>query len=293
MNGNVPTIDAVPPVPFRELTFEQANAHLDAYLAGMPQRISALRRDIAERGGPAGALDGTAASVEALWDWYRDQGAAEGPGWRPDDPDLPLWAPHVPQGLFRGWTASLLRDVDRIAAYAADTVLHLDPTARWEIGVPPPGFSVPFHHHHEPVLVGRRVGRRNPRAAVAAAVARATGRAAQRIAPPARLLGILMLPEDAPDADVEVRRETTIYDLEITARKSRERRFDWTVWVGEMSEPLVGRDVFRALTARVAAADGIDEAVHEDREVLHVVSRLPRPEIERIVRDALRKEPTA
>lgn len=53
---------------------------------------------------------------------------------------------------------------------------------------------------------------------------------------------------------------------------------------------MVGPEIFAALEARIAAADGIDQAVHVDREVIHLVTRLPhaRVRVREIVRAALR-----
>lgn len=76
--------------------------------------------------------------------------------------------------------------------------------------------------------------------------------------------------------------------VEIDIVKGWHAPFHLTVQIGEEAEPMVGPEIFAALEARIAAADGIDQAVHVDRDVIHLVTRLPHARVRQIVRAALR-----
>lgn len=286
--------DPAPPVTFRELTFEQAQQHLDAYLAVMPERIDALRADMPGRGGPSAAeLDGSPGSLDRLWNWYRSTEKPTGQAWTRDAPNLPIWALHLPEGRHQGWSAALLQDLDRISGYAGQVIVAADDTARWQVMVPPKGTRGKWNGHHEPVIVSRRVGIRNPRSQIGVLIGRMLDPSAnpKSVRERMRLLLPPGIPDDPPVQE-PVEGDWTVDGLHIEASRSREEMFDVRVWVDEFAKMVAGDDAFRELASRVAAVDGIDEAVHVDTEELFLRTKLPYPEIERIVRDALRTDAT-
>lgn len=226
-----------------------------------------------------------------MWTWWRTEGAAQqdGPEWTLEDAGLPIWLPHVRSAHYRGWSVTLLRDLDRIAAYTGEVILAADDTARWAVWTPPKGAPGTWHGHHDPVILSRRVGRRNPRGAFRNMLKRELDPTTDPLLRRERVR--LLLPDGVPDdppVQEPVEGDWSVGGLRIDVGDPWLPQFDLTVEVDEFAEDVAGREVFRALGSRVAAVEGIDEALHEDREVLHLRTKLPRPEIERIVRDALR-----
>lgn len=288
--------DPVPPVPFRELTLEQAQAHLSAYLAGMPERVEMLREDVPGRGGPsAKELDGSPDSLERLWTWWRTDGAfrQDAREWAWDDPDLPIWLPHESPRRYREWSAALLRDLDRIAGYAGEVIVAADDTALWAVMLPPRGAKGNWQGLHEPVIVSRRVGLRNPRSQIGVFMERWLDPSTDPLLVRERIR--LLLPDGVPDDPPKQeppQGEWRVGALTIDVGPSWEPPFDVVVQVDETADAVVGREVYRALAARIAAADGVEEVIHVDREEFHLRTRLGRDDVERIVRDALRQQPT-
>lgn len=153
-----PSVPGVPPLPFDQLTREQAQAHLDAYVAGMPERRRRLEQVVADRGGPTGALDDSPASLDALWAWYRGAPHRLEPPWSPEDEGLPIWLPHTGH---RSYSTELLVDLDLLSAYAAAVVQGQDPSAEWAVGSAPKRQR--YIWQHEPVLRPRTSRELNPR----------------------------------------------------------------------------------------------------------------------------------
>lgn len=158
MPALAPSVPGVPPILFEELTVEQAQRHLDAYVAGMPARWRRLEAVVAARGGPAGALDRSPAGLDALWQWYRETPHRLEPAWSPDDRDLPLWLPHVRN---RSYSTELLEDLDLLSAHAAAVVQAGDPTVTWAVASSPR--RVRSIWHHQPVLRSDDARELNPR----------------------------------------------------------------------------------------------------------------------------------
>lgn len=284
-------VGSVPSRPFDQLTRAEAQQHLDAHTARIPTLVAELRDDVDRRGGPLGRdLDGSPRSLDALWSWFLSRPPRDDPPWSVADADLPLWLAHLPRKRHDNWPGSLLRDLDRLAAYAATVILAADDTARWAVSVPPSGADVPFLWHHEPVIVSRRVGERNPRHQIGVFLLRARWLAGAGAGVPERLR--LLLPDsvadDPPARPPTVGRADAVDDLEVTVGPPWEPPYTFTVWVDECADVVVGPGTLDDLETTVAAAQGVQDAAHVDREVLHVRTTLPAPAVEAAVRDALR-----
>lgn len=87
----------------------------------------------------------------------------------------------------------------------------------------------------------------------------------------------------------EAEERWSVEDLDVVAEDPWVDDADMTVWVDEGAEALIGRQGYDSLERRLAAVEGIDRVVHEDRETFHVSTRLSRAQVESTMRRLLRE----
>lgn len=115
-------------IDFSELSLAEAEAYRDAYAAGVPERVTWLRRQVEGSGGPV--LDRTPESLVPLWAWYlswlkaggRLTDGAEG---------VPAW--QHPERPNRYVSPDTLWMVDAIGCYLYEVLRGAVPDVRWEV----------------------------------------------------------------------------------------------------------------------------------------------------------------
>ena len=119
---------------YRQLSRTQAEAAFVEFLAERPVALQRLRRDLIRDGiDPNGLLDGSVASLVAVWVWMRARltGKDEAVQCEPVGV-LPTWSRHSPQEPTLSDATILL--VDSLISYFGEVVLAEVPQARWQRG---------------------------------------------------------------------------------------------------------------------------------------------------------------
>ncbi|PPK94235.1 hypothetical protein CLV92_108137 [Kineococcus xinjiangensis] len=118
---------------FSLLSYDEAQAYREAYVAALPELVERLRRRAERTGGPV--LDGGVDSVQPLGGWFFEQLAADA-----EDglSEYPMWwqpGAENSKGFFGEPAPSLrqVRLIDEVAAYLAHVVQASVPEAQWTI----------------------------------------------------------------------------------------------------------------------------------------------------------------
>jgi hypothetical protein len=145
-------------IRFDDLSEADARFFFQAFVARMPARLAAFRREIAAEGGPAESdLDASPESLVPLWRWFVatfgavEEGTRPPPAWddlppwyapdEPGDPDaLPPWVVWFADGLTYYWAACFQRS---------------HPEMHWELGTAPKRLRVVDENH--PLLRGHGI----------------------------------------------------------------------------------------------------------------------------------------
>ncbi len=121
---------------FDDLSRTEAQALLDAYMAGLPHRVDAFVDEVRREGGPVDRLDFSGASMRPAWTWFLAAHRlptvpVTDETMRNSDP--PWWYDfHPPLGQQLG--LDLARLVTNLAAYLATAVIRAHPDATWVLG---------------------------------------------------------------------------------------------------------------------------------------------------------------
>ena len=131
----------MPPLDYSELSDEEAQRRFDELTSSSPERVAWLRREVGD------VLDLTPESLVPLWEWFvRREGARSDRGG-----ELPSWyEPDPPELAAQRLSPATLRDVDALALYFAEVLLHNVPEAGWGIGKLPKRMK--YAHQNKPVV---------------------------------------------------------------------------------------------------------------------------------------------
>jgi hypothetical protein len=261
----------VPPraVRLSDLSAAEARAVFDSYVSGQPDRLTALVAEVERRGGPAEQLDRSLGSLDPLWRWFiaehRPRRWFGGPHRLPASPvpdaviraaNPPWWYDFHPQ-FGQDLGPYLARLVTGLADYVFACALHASPTSRWVIG------RASAHVRH-PVLELEGRGEIDYAIPITMALLGLRGERNTEPEAPRRWLEQWLGMDPAWEAEMErLSRPLGPYVVEPIndARFTHQLSFDDIV--ARRQERKIER-----LVEALAAEAGVEEAVHEDREVV-------------------------
>ena len=269
----------------RELPAREARAIFDGYVAGQPGRVAAFLAEVRRRGGPAEQLDYSLESLDPLWDWFIAEhrprrwfgGAHRVPSSPTPDAimrsaDPPWWYDfHPPFGQELG--PYLARLATGLADYVFACAFQARPASRWVVG----RSSAHFRH---PVLQIEGRGEVEYVAPIVMAVVGLRGERGTEPEAPRRWLERWLGMDPAWEAEMErLVRPLGPYVVESIDGPRFTHQLSFDDVVAQRQERKIARLV-EALTAEA----GVEEAVHEDREVVLVrAPGLSASELELIV----------
>lgn len=256
-----------------DLPAAEARAILERYVFGRPERLATFTAEVRRRGGPADQLDESIESLEPLWSWllaeHRPRRWFAGPHRMPSSPtadavmrseDPPWWYDHHPQ-FAQELGPYLARLVTGLADYVFACALRSRPDSRWALGK---GRSMAHYQHPVLHIDGRgEIDYANP-----IALARLGLRGERNVEPDAlrRWLEQWLGMDPAYEAELErLSRPLAAYVVETID----DSRFTHQVSFDDVISHRQGRRIARLVEA-LAAAPGVEEAVHEDREIVLV-----------------------
>ena len=256
-----------------DLPAAEARAIFDRYVSGRADRLATFLAEVRRRGGPAERLDESIDSLDPLWSWFLSEHRPRrwfgGPHRMPSSPiadavmraeDPPWWYEHHPQfGQELG--PYLARLVTGLADYVFACALRSRPDARWTLGT---GRSMAHFQH--PVL--HIDGRGDIEYAIPISLARLGLRGERNVEPDAlrRWLEQWLGMDPAHEAQLErLSRPLAAYAVEAI----HDSRFTHRVSFDDVISHRQGRRIARLVEALVAEPR-VQEAVHEDREVVLV-----------------------
>ena len=260
-------------VSLSELPAAEARAIFERYVSGRAERLAAFVAEVRRRGGPADRLDESIESLEPVWSWFlaehRPRRWFGGPHRMPSSPvadavmraeDPPWWYDRHPQ-FGRELGPYLARLVTGLADYVFACALRSRPDSRWELGK---GRSMAHFQHPVLHIDGRgEVDYANP-----IALARLGLRGERNVEPDAlrRWLEQWLGMDPAHEAELErLSRPLAAYAVEAID----DSRFTHQVSFDDVISHRQGRRIARLVEA-LAAEPGVEEAVHEDREIVLV-----------------------
>lgn len=254
-----------------ELPAREARAIFDGYVAGQPGRLAAFLGEVQRRGGPAEQLDYSLASLDPLWGWFiaehRPRRWFGGPHRVPSSPtpdavmrsaDPPWWYDfHPPFGQELG--PYLARLVTGLADYVFACALQARPASRWAVG----RSSAHFRH---PVLQIEGRGEVEYVAPIVMAIVGLRGDRSTEPDAPRRWLEQWLGMDPAHEAEMErLLRPLGAYVVEAIDGPRFTHQVSFDNSVAHRQERKIAR-----LVEALAAEGGVEEAVHEDREVVLV-----------------------
>jgi hypothetical protein len=276
-----------PPQAIRlsELPAAEARAIFDGYVAGQPQRLAAFLAEVRRRGGPAERLDYSLESLDPLWRWFitvhRPQRWFGGPHRMPSSPvpdevmrsaDPPWWYEMHPSfGQELG--PYVARLVTGLADYVFACALRASPASRWAIG------RASAHVRH-PVFELEGRGEIDYASPITMALLGLRGERNTEPVAPRRWLEQWLGMDPAWEAEMErLSRPIGAYVVEAVGHSRFTHQVSFEYAVAHRQERRIAR-----LVERLAAEAGVEEAVHEDREVVLIrAPRLSAAELEAIV----------
>ena len=277
-----------------ELPAADARAIFNAYVSGQPERLGAFQEEIRRRGGPAEQLDDSLGSLDPLWRWFiaehQPRRWFSGPHRLPSSPvpdevmrakDPPWWYDFHPQ-FAQELGPYLARLVTGLADYIFACALHASPASRWALA----RSSAHFRH---PVLQIEGRGERDYASPITMALLGLRGERNTEPEAPRRWLEQWLGMDPAWEAEMErLSRPLGAYIVESIdhARFSHQLSFDDAV--AHRQERKIAR-----LVELLAAEAGVEETVHEDREVVLVrAPALSAAELESMVAALWKRRPS-
>ena len=267
-----------------ELPASEARVIFNGYVAGQPERLAAFVAEVRRRGGPA-ELDYSLESLDPLWSWFiaehRPRRWFAGPHRVPLSPvpdavmrsaDPPWWYEmHPPFGQELG--PYLARLVTGLADYILACALHARPSSRWVL-------ARSSAHFRQPVLQIEGRGEMNYAAPIVMAVVGLRGERATEPDAPRRWIEQWLGMDPAHEAEMErLSRPLGAFAVESIDDPHFTHQLSFDDVVAHRQERKITR-LIEGLTAEV----GVEEAVHEDREVVLVrAPGLSDAELETIV----------
>jgi hypothetical protein len=135
---------------YRQMSRAQGEAALGEFLAERPTALQRLRGALAGDGiDPDRLLDGSVASLVAVWVWLRARLTGKGPSQPELAGELPSWSRYSQPEESTLSEASILL-VDGLISYFGQVVLGQEPQARWRVGFDPRHRN--YAYQNEPVL---------------------------------------------------------------------------------------------------------------------------------------------
>jgi hypothetical protein len=256
---------------FSELTAREARAIFDGYVAGQPGRLAAFVAEVRRRGGPAEQLDYSLDSLDPLWSWFiaehrprRWFGGSHRVPYSPTPDDVmrsgdpPWWYDmHPPFGQELG--PYVARLVTGVADYVFACAMRARPASRWAIG----RSSAHFRH---PVLQIEGRDERDYAAPIVMAIVGLRGERNTEPGAPRLWLEQWLGMDPAYEAEMErLSRPLGAYVVESIDHRRFTHQLSFDDVVAHRQERKIAR-----LVEALAADAGVEEAMHEDREVVLV-----------------------
>lgn len=274
-------------VSLSELPAAEGRTIFERYVSGRAERLATFMAEVRRRGGPADRLDESIESLEPLWSWFlaehRPRRWFGGPHRMPSSPttdavmraeDPPWWYDHHPQ-FGRDFGPYLARLVTGLADYVFACAMRSRPDSRWVLGR---GRSMANFQHPVLHIDGRgEIDYANP---IALARLGLRGERNTESGALRRWLEQWLGMDPAHEAELERHsRPLAAYAIEAIDHP----RFTHQVSFDDVISHRQGRRIARLVEA-LAAEPGVEEAVHEDREVVLVrAPGLSGSELESIV----------
>jgi hypothetical protein len=278
------TSDATTAVLWSQLPPAEARARLEAFVAGHDARLAGFVAEVKRRGGPADRLDASLESLDPLWDWIvaaHPRGPNDTPFELPGGGPIPepWWRVHHPPwadelGPYVAWLAAGFAD------YVFACILAASPGSRWALGRG--RSSADFQH---PVLQIAGRGEMPYVVPLVTAIRWLGARGSAAHGHPPRKVLELWLGLDAEwEARIAERsRPRPVYAVEALGED------DPFTHVVSFDDVVAHRHERRIAGLLQVLADhpAVEEAVHEDREILYVrAPALSAADLEKIVAGA-------
>ena len=278
---------------FDELPPAEARAIFDRFVAGHPVRLAAFMAEVRRRGGPIERLDYSIESLVPLWGWFiaahRPRRWFGGPHRRPRSPvtdavmrrsDPPWWYDFHPS-FAQELGPYVARLVTGLSAYLFACAQRAHPASRWALGKGPRSMA----HFQNPALQLDGRGEMVYSSPIVMAVLGLRNERNQEPDALKRWLEQWLGMDPAWEAEMErLSRPLVAYAVQAIDDPTFTHQVSFDDVVAHRQERRVAR-----LAERLAAGPFIDEAVHEDREVILVRTRLSTAELEAIVADAWKR----
>lgn len=254
-----------------ELPAAEARAVFDRFMAGQPRRLEAFLAEVRRRGGPAEQLDYSLESLDPLWSWFiaehRPRRWFGGPHRLPSAPvpdsvmrgaDPPWWYEFHPQ-FAQELGPYLARLVTGLSDYVLACALRASPGSRWAVG----RLSA---HVRSPVFQIEGRGERDYASPIVMALVGLRGERNTESDAPRRWLEQWLGMDPAYEAEMErLSRPLAAYAVQAIDNPRFTHQVSFDDGVAHRQERKIAR-----LVERLAAEAGVEEAVHEDREVVLV-----------------------
>lgn len=275
------------PIILSELPPAEARAIFDRFMAGQPERLAEFIDEVRRRGGPVDQLDFSIESLEPLWTWFmavhrprRWLGGPHRMPWSPvSDADMrteqpPWWYDHHP-GFGQELGPYVARLVTGLAEYVFACALRARPGSRWVLGR---GRS--YAYFQNPVLQIDGRGELDYANPIVMALLGLRGERNQEPIALSRWLAQWLGLDPAYDAEMErLFRPVAAYAVGAVDHPRFTHQVSFDDVVAQRSERRIER-----LVERLSGEPAIEQAVHEDREVILVrAPGLSAAELERIV----------
>lgn len=273
-----------------ELPAAEARAIFDRFVSGQPDRLAAFMAEVRRRGGPIERLDYSIESLEPLWGWFiaahRPRRWFGGPHRKPRSPvadavmrgaDPPWWYDFHPQ-FAQELGPYVARLVTGLSEYLFACAQRAHPESRWALGKGPRSMA----HFQHPVLQLDGRGEIVYSSPIVMALLGLRDERNQEPEALKRWLEQWLGMDPVHEAELErLARPLAAYAVDVIddVRFTHQVSFDDAV--AHRQERRVAR-----LAEGLAAAPDVEEAIHEDREVILVrAPGLSGAELEAIVAD--------
>jgi alpha-beta hydrolase superfamily lysophospholipase len=235
---------------FERISRAQAVAEFEAYVAGEGERLRRFHEIVARLGGPP--LDSDAESMDRFGAWLLD--ALE---WGEPPADPPFWAP--PSGTGHALSADSIALIDGLATFIAACYRALAPQLEWRLCT-----TKIDAYYQRPLLEPLHLAPPIPAIKVLSV--------ARQDEPDRHWLGSIWA---AWERNLDVIRARGFVDEpadplpldEVAVDPYDHDRFNAQIWIPEGAEVALGEARFAELATRLARLKGIEDLVHEDREV--------------------------
>jgi acylglycerol lipase len=244
------TPDPAQPHRYEKMPRARAVAEFEAYVAGEDERLRTFDEIVARRGGPSPGCDRE--SMDRFGAWLVD--ALE---WGEPPSNPPKWVPRA--GTGHELSADSIALIDGLATRIASCFRAAAPQLEWRLCT-----TKIDAYYHRPILEPLHLCPPIPATKVFSV--------AREDAPDRHWLGKIW---DAWERNLEAVRARGFVDIpddplpldEIVVDEYEHPRFNAQIWIPEGAEAVLGESRFVELPARLARLKGVEELVHEDREV--------------------------